>query len=361
MSLNQKNMWGIQVVKFQFGQYIFHTHGLRLERAGRKVPIRPKTALLLSVLIENRDRTIKKRELFQLVWNTDYVQDHALFQIISEIRKLAPDSELIRTQPNVGYQWVAKTEVCRFKKTHCALAAAAGIVCFYASFSLLTPTPGEVNLNTQNGLQSSLPAMSAYSKGAVALEKGEFEKAEQWLRFSLAENPASIDTQLLLAESLLQQNKLTASESLAQSIMHGSENVAYSTSAAAELLSRIYQQQGSVYNALEYAIKGNDGLDATQALCTAEAFDLRIQVLSELLDKQSGFAIVSNQIDGLTQVEEFNQTDNVTQSGALNQCARLKESLPDDELSDCFELQPAGYSTPRFAAKENPFYFSGHS
>ena len=69
----------MHVIKYRFGKYIFCTHGLRLERAGRKEPIRPKTALLLSVLIENRDRLVSKRELFQLVWDSEYVQDHALF------------------------------------------------------------------------------------------------------------------------------------------------------------------------------------------------------------------------------------------------------------------------------------------
>lgn len=373
MSFKHKNMRGIQVEKFRFGSFIFHTHGLRLERAGQKVPIRPKTALLLSVLIRHRDRIVSKRELFQLVWNTDYVQDHALFQLISEIRKLAPDSELIRTQPNVGYQWVAKTEVCRLKKTRFALAAAASVACLYASFSLWLPAAKEINAKPQSGLQTFLPAMGAYSKGAIALEKGEFEKAEQWLRFSLAENPASIDTQLLLAESLLQQNKLTASESLAQSIMQGSENVAYSTSAAAELLSRIYQQQGSVYNALEYAIKGSDELDAAQALCTAEAFDLRIQLLSDLLGKQSGFVasssdaqlpdpdLVEYQISSIDLLPGSPETDNARQVAEPNQCTQLKKSLPDDELSGCLELQPVWSSTPKYAAKENSLYFSAHS
>jgi DNA-binding winged helix-turn-helix (wHTH) protein len=361
------------MVRFRFGQYIFHTHGLKLERSGRKVPIRPKTALLLSVLIENRDRTVKKQELFQLVWNTDYVQDHALFQLISEIRKLAPDNELIRTQPNVGYQWVARTEVCSSRRFHIALAAAASVACLYASFSLFNPPSNEINSISQNGLQSILPAMSAYSKGVVALDKGEIEKAEKWLRFSLAENPDSTDSQLLLAEVLLQQDKLIASESLAQSVMHTSKNSAYSTSAAADLLSRIYQKQGSVYNALEYALKGNKELDTTQAFCTAEAFDLRIQVLSELLNKQSEFSVFSSStqnsqpafsdylISSAANNADASETEKPDQSDTLKQCNQLKKSLPDDELSDCFELQSALNSPLRFVTRGNTLRFSGHS
>jgi len=347
------------VVNYRFGQYTFHTHGLRLERAGRRESIRPKTALLLSVLVENRDRIVSKRELFQLVWNTEFVQDHSLFQLISEIRKLSPGCELIRTQPNVGYQWVVKTEVCRFKRAHFVMAAVAVIAFLYAGFSVISPSTEGGNSNSLNGLQSFLPAMNAYSKGAVALENGELEKAEKWLRFSLAENPNSIDTRLLLAESLLQQNQLAAAETLAQSIMQAPENFAYSTSAAAELLSRIYQRQGSFYNALEYAIRGSKELDATQSLCTAEAFDHRIQVLSELIGKQSEFDVLSS-----PQKQEPGFGENLVSSAGLrgndnyDECTQLKKSLSDDELSSCFEPRPVWYSTREFAAKENTFIYS---
>jgi len=358
-------MRGICVVKYRFGQYTFCTHGLRLEKAGCKEPIRPKTALLLSVLIANRDRIVSKQELFQLVWNNEFVQDHALFQLISEIRKLAPDRGLIRTQPNVGYQWVAKTEVCRFTRNHLALATAAGIACLYAGSSLLNSIAEGVVSNPQKGHQSFLPAMSAYSKGVLALESGEMEKAEKWLRFSLAENPDSIDTQLLLAESLLQQNKLPASESLARSVMQAPESVAYSTSAAAELLSRIYQRQGSVYNALEYAIRGSEELDTSQALCTAEAFDHRIKVLSELLDRQSAIGVLSSSAQqSESGLHEYLISDvgvDADQTVELNQCAQLKKSLPDDELSNCFEHQSVWYSTPEYAARVNSFRFSKYS
>jgi tetratricopeptide (TPR) repeat protein len=243
------------------------------------------------------------------------------------------------------------------------------VACLYTIFSLLHPATEVNHSGTQNGLQSFPPAMSAYSKGAVALEKGEMAKAEKWLRFSLAENPASIDTQLLLAESLLQQNKLTESESLAQSVMQVSDGFAYSTSAAAQLLSRIYQQQGSVYNALEYAIRGSKEVDSTQAICTAEALHLRIQVLSELLDSQSGLVTLSNSIQRPT--ADFGgllisnavlpETDRSDPSDQFKKCARLKKSLPDEDLSNCFEPPTEWYLTPKYAAKEQLFYFSGRA
>ena len=348
------------MVSYRFRQFTFHTHGLRLERAGRKESIRPKAALLLSVLIENRDRIVSKRELFQRVWNTEFVQDHALFQLICEIRKLAPDCELIRTQPNVGYQWIVSTEVYRFKRARLAMAAAVGVACLSAGVSMTSSSTIGVDSNSPNGLQSFLPAMSAYSKGAVAFEKGELEKAEKWLRFSLAENPDSIDTRLLLAESLLQQNKLAAAETLAQSIMRAPENIAYSASAAADLLSRIYQRQGSFYDALEYAIRGSKALDATQALCTAEAFDHRIQVLSEWIGQQSEFGVLSSS----PRKQEPGFGENLVSSAGSSgndpseTCSQLKKSLPDDELSSCFEARPLWYSAPEFVAKENAFIYS---
>ncbi|PAJ73857.1 hypothetical protein CJF42_13545 [Pseudoalteromonas sp. NBT06-2] len=88
--------------QYKFDQFQFNSQGYQLTKNKNKHSLHPKTALLLAYLIENRHKISSKKELFQSVWQTEHVQDHTLFQVISEIRKLS-SNELIRTQPNLGY------------------------------------------------------------------------------------------------------------------------------------------------------------------------------------------------------------------------------------------------------------------
>ena len=309
------------MAQYQFLDFRFDTDTFHLYRDKVRCDIRPKTAQLLVYLITNRDRTISKKELFQAGWQSEHVQDHTLFQVISEIRKLAPKVELIHTQPNLGYRWVVATILAK----RCQWLSKASIAASVAVFSL-TAVAVSVSFNWQSGLQPktaqtdvmltndsqtnlmqtaeqqndiaqsseeksvvaiTLPAISAYSKAVVALERGEYEEAEGLLRFSLSENPESHETQLLLAETLYLQNKFEASENYARLILDESNPSAYITSATSDLLSRVYQKQGSYFDALTYAINGADMIEPTQAQCTFKVLDQRIDTLKEIIEQQA--------------------------------------------------------------------------
>lgn len=54
----------------------------------------------------------------------------------------------------------------------------------------------------------SLPGIRALAKGVVAMEEGEHDAAIAWFEFVLAENPQASEARLLLAESLIQQDRL---------------------------------------------------------------------------------------------------------------------------------------------------------
>ena len=95
---------------YQFYNFQFNREKYQLTNNAITVNIRPKTALVLSYLIEHRQSIVSKNDLFEAVWQSSHVQNHTLFQVISEIRKLT-NEDLIRTQPNRGYQWIAATQV----------------------------------------------------------------------------------------------------------------------------------------------------------------------------------------------------------------------------------------------------------
>lgn len=332
---------------FQFSNYLFNTNTLELTRNNLKVKIRPKTALLLRVLIENRHRIISKDDLFAQVWKTEHVQDHTLFQLVSEIRKLIPDSQLILTQPNQGYQWVANITQKNHDPKFTPYAVAISVIGLCFGVFVLNSHPKST---PKSSLIYSLPAMSAYTKGAVALESGNPETAEQWLRFSLKENPNSISTQLLLAESLLIQKNYQQAETLALGLYQDKQISTYDKSAAADLLSRIYQQQGLVNNALQFALDGMNQLDSEQAQCTTGLIKNRIDTLSSLLKGQSKqkFTQAQNTNKYLTSKIAKNAQAHPQSQNVDMQCQQLINAHKGNEVSDCNTI----HFTPSIAIRQ---------
>ncbi|QFT09443.1 winged helix-turn-helix domain-containing protein [Vibrio sp. THAF190c] len=70
-------------------------------------------ARLLEYLIENRHRTIPRKELITTLWNTRdiYVDNSSLTQAVSTLRKSMNDSTkhpiYIKTVPKLGYEFIA--------------------------------------------------------------------------------------------------------------------------------------------------------------------------------------------------------------------------------------------------------------
>jgi|GEM_PF-3342161 len=285
---------------FQFYQFQFNNENYQLSKNNIRVSIRPKTALVLSFLIENRHEIVNKTALFEAVWQTEHVQNHTLFQVISELRKLSPE-ELIRTQPNRGYQWLAPTTVIEkvdsasvtenkrsaimmaFKKSKTKYLTIA------ASITALTCTSfflGQWSSNISSPIAQSahsMPAVNAYTKGILAFDQGQYSQAQQWFNFSLLEDPSAAQTKLMLAESLFQQKSLIEAQSIAFELLDSIDKSAYHYSSTADLLSRIYAQQGLVFDALAYAINGANSLQNSNAFCSIEVSEQRIEKLAQQL------------------------------------------------------------------------------
>ncbi|MAS04067.1 MAG: hypothetical protein CL534_05160 [Ahrensia sp.] len=73
---------------------------------GRSTALRPQTATVLAVLLDNAGSVVTKDRLMKTVWPDTFVTDDSLVQCISEIRRaLGPEaSTLLKTVPKKGYR-----------------------------------------------------------------------------------------------------------------------------------------------------------------------------------------------------------------------------------------------------------------
>jgi DNA-binding winged helix-turn-helix (wHTH) protein len=361
---------------YQFYEFTFNSDIYQLSKGGINVNVRPKTALVLSYLIENRQSIVSKNELFEAVWQTTYVQNHTLFQVISEIRKLYPQ-DLIRTQPNIGYQWLAPTvklanlvdldanleanleikEVNTltipfiFKKTHQLAVAASITILTCASFFL-----GQWSNENKPELVKnhySMPAVSAYAKGILSYESGQYDEAKQWFDFSLVEDPSSMQSKLMLAESLFKQEQYTAAQGIAFELLTSVEKNSYHYSTTANLLSRIYAEQGLVFDALTYAINGANSLENSGAFCSIEVSEQRIEKLvQQLVDNKSLKTDKARLLAGYYKQTQKREQDpmlidkNVTNTNSL--CDQVNEQAENEQVitydgSACLKKEPTSW------------------
>ncbi len=76
-----------------------------LDAAGEHVSLRPQSAQVLSVLVENAGETVTKDHLIATVWQNVSVTDDSLTQCIADIRRALGDTDrrILKTRPKVGY------------------------------------------------------------------------------------------------------------------------------------------------------------------------------------------------------------------------------------------------------------------
>lgn len=83
----------------------------RISRNGRYVRLRPRAMDVLVTLALAAGELVSKRNLIDAVWRTEFVSDHALTQVIAEIRAALGDDarkpEFIQNIPRRGYRLVA--------------------------------------------------------------------------------------------------------------------------------------------------------------------------------------------------------------------------------------------------------------
>ena len=98
---------------YEFAEWRLDAPEHLLLRRGEPVPLTPKVFETLVVLVENAGRLVPKDEFMKRVWPDAFVEEAALAQNISVLRKTlsVDDAHLIETVPKLGYRFLAKVQV----------------------------------------------------------------------------------------------------------------------------------------------------------------------------------------------------------------------------------------------------------
>ena len=83
----------------------------QISRQGRVVRLRPRAMDVLLCLVSTAGKLASRRDLIDAVWRTEYESDHALTQVIAELRAALEDDArnpmYIENVPRRGYRLVA--------------------------------------------------------------------------------------------------------------------------------------------------------------------------------------------------------------------------------------------------------------
>jgi len=324
---------------YKFEDFIYDSTSHNLCHQGTKIAMRPKAMKLLNLLLQNRHRILSKAEIMSSVWGNNYARDYQLFQLIGELRKSPFNNEFVRTLPNEGYQWNVTTKVAN-RHTFVPQLIAVSVVIALVSLSFLTfPILNNSAVSSKQTMR--LPAFSALSKGIIALESGNKEKAVQWFEFALAENPSSVEPSLFLAETLYQQNKPDESSKYLKKVMHKKNLSAYNRAAASNILSRISEQQGKFNDALKLAQKSAQTNELAQ--CSVDFVEQRIRNLESEIEMSPL----------ITTLEPENTKEKTpVPENYVRQCNELKNSSV--ETSKCLPFNNSDFNYAASLLKPKP-------
>lgn len=97
---------------YRFEGVAVNRASLRVEKDGQARKLTPRAFDVLVYLIEHRERTVEKQELFEELWKEKFVTDNALTRVIKEIRQVIGDDadapRYIETVPKRGYRFIAE-------------------------------------------------------------------------------------------------------------------------------------------------------------------------------------------------------------------------------------------------------------
>jgi DNA-binding winged helix-turn-helix (wHTH) protein len=96
---------------FQLGDWLVEPMLDRMSRGEQVVQLRPRAMDVLACLALQAGNLASKRQLIDSVWRTEFVSDHALTQVIAELRAALGDNarspSYIETIPRRGYRLMA--------------------------------------------------------------------------------------------------------------------------------------------------------------------------------------------------------------------------------------------------------------
>jgi TolB-like protein/Tfp pilus assembly protein PilF len=99
---------------YRFGRYRLQSTGGLLYCDDRPVPLAPKVAQTLLLLVEHADDVVEKEELLKKVWRDAFIEEGSLTRTISVLRKTLREGEkgreFIATISKRGYRFVAPVQ-----------------------------------------------------------------------------------------------------------------------------------------------------------------------------------------------------------------------------------------------------------
>jgi len=321
---------------YHFSDYRFDTQQLALFCRDTQLALRPKTAVLIALLIENHQRLLSKKEIISSVWQSEHVQDQSLFQAIFEIRKTLAPLEPIKTHPNLGYQWVLPLQRPRIKpsrKWRWAIAASMtlGIAGSHLQSGMSTLPAAPLSNHIQTPTTSfSSPALQAFSIGMEYLNKQQPLEAEHFFNLAKQENPLFLEAALMKAEALLSQGQFVQARQEAQSVLVHTfaANETYLEISVTQLLSRISEQEGQLKSALQWAVEAHSKARTNGFSCTAQNTQQRLQTLLAS-QRQEQNNLIPNAPD----------TINAIESSRIKAGQSLVESEPNKAPVYCEEIR----------------------
>jgi len=99
---------------YEFGRFRLDARGRVLFCGGQSVPLAPKVADTLLVLVENAGNVVDKEVLLKRVWPDSFVEEGSLTRTISVLRKTLGngiEGEYVATVPKRGYRFSAQVNV----------------------------------------------------------------------------------------------------------------------------------------------------------------------------------------------------------------------------------------------------------
>ncbi len=151
--------------RIAFGDLCFHLAERTLTRNGENIPLPPKAAEVLALLIERNGQIVTREDLLATVWKGTFVEDGNINYTISLLRKALGDKDLIQTVPRRGYRFNAEVRdddpelrsrepsPPRRSRTFMAIAVLVFVVLVFTGFEYfrnepLAASPSSGNIST---------------------------------------------------------------------------------------------------------------------------------------------------------------------------------------------------------------------
>jgi eukaryotic-like serine/threonine-protein kinase len=100
---------------YVFQEYELDDLNFCLIRDGKRVPLEPKSLLVLLLLVSSNGKLLEKNVLLQSVWKATFVEETTLTRAIALLRKQLGDDprnpKFIETVPTLGYRFIAPVKV----------------------------------------------------------------------------------------------------------------------------------------------------------------------------------------------------------------------------------------------------------